>query len=202
MSGRTQRPTVGSVDASRALADATAVLVLDRPVRASERPQDGDALVGVGRREPLVTVGFTRYDGELASARASESGAERAVYLVDAAPTGGEVISDAEVTVESVGSPTDFTGIGVAIEECCARVDPADGVVCWVPSLTALLQYVDPQRGYRLCNAVVNRLAGSGGRVQFHLRADAHDDRTVATFASLADAVVDPSDDGVDVRWR
>lgn len=191
MSGTSDR-TTRVTDGSRP--ERSVLVVDDRDAgaaRISHVPTDG----------PLVTVGFTRADAR----RAVAAGSERAACFVDATPsepTGFERPADTpaegDVRVETVGSPNDLTGVGVAIERCCTAVEAATGApTCWVPSLTALLQYVDESRGYRFCNAVVNRMASLDGDARFRLRAGAHDRQTVETFASLADAVVErPGDDG------
>jgi hypothetical protein len=198
MSGTSKRPQVGPDPASRGIADARAVLALDDGASASA---SDPTTTGVSRGDdPLVVVGFTRGDWGVA---AEHVGEEREVWLVDAAPSGGEREAPDRLTVEPVGSPADLTGVGIALEECCERLASADGSpVCWVPSLTALLQYVDAQRGYRFCNAVANRVAGVGGSTLFTLQPGAHDNQTVATFESLVDAVVDQSTDGANVRRR
>jgi hypothetical protein len=199
MSGTSKRPPVDPVEASREFTDARAVLVLDDTAPVPAEESDAGEIVS-GGDGPLVVVGFTRRDRRLAAACA---GRERDVFLVDAAPTGGERAVPDRLTVEPVASPTDLTGVGIALEECCEQLDPDDGApVCWIPSLTALLQYVDAQRGYRFCNAVANRVAGSGGSTQFGLQSSAHDEQTVATFESLVDVVVDQTTDGASVRRR
>lgn len=167
------------------------VLVVD------ERAAGSAQITRVPTDGPLVTVGFTRADVR----RAAVAGSERTACFVDATPSepsGSErPIDDADpaagdVHTESVGSPNDLTGVGVAIERCCATVAGTDTApTCWVPSLTALLQYVDERRGYRFCNAVVSRMASLDGDARFRLRGRAHDTQTVETFASLADAVVE-----------
>jgi hypothetical protein len=199
MSGTSKRAPTGRSRTSREFSDARAVLVLDdgRSRPATESDERVDPVAG---ERPLVVVGFTRGDWERAAECVER---ERDVYFVDATPSGTTRAIPDRLTVESVASPTDLTGIGIALEECCERVTPADGSpVCWIPSLTALLQYLDAQRGYRFCNAVVNRLAGADGSSQFEIQPGAHDEQTVATFESLADVVVDQSAEGTTVRRR
>lgn len=199
MSGTSKRAPTGRRRTSRECTDARAVLVLDDGQSGPATESDGQADPRVGSR-PLIVVGFTRGDWERT---ADCVGRERDVSFVDATPSGATGEVPDRLTVESVASPTDLTGVGIALEECCERVTPADGSpVCWIPSLTALLQYVDAQRGYRFCNAVVNRLAGANGSSYFEIQPDAHDEQTVATFESLVDMVVDQSSEETTVRRR
>lgn len=167
--------------------EATTVLVVDDPETPHTRPPAGG---------PLVVIGFTAADVH----RAREAAIDRSVWFVDATPSDAACAESGRATgpptnqlaVESVGSPTDLTGVGVGLERCCDAV--TGEVACWVPSLTALLQYVDRETAFRFCNAVTNRIVGAEGTVRFRLCGDAHDQRAVATFVSLADQVVRPAD--------
>ena len=194
MSG-TSHPSVAREGGSlpRGLADARSVLVLEDPPAPPAMDHPGFSADG-----PLLVVAFTGADVRQLEDVADGS---REHYVVDATPKGGtgEVGTD-RPTVASVGSPSNLTEVGVAFDKLLARAGGADGRIdCCLPSLTALLQYVDRQRGYRFCNAVVNRLASVDASARFHLAAEAHDARTVDTFASLTDAVVRADADGATV---
>ena len=172
MSGRTDRSRPASQPAPR----PTTELVID------ERDASGATPSG---ETPLVVVGFTAADAE----RARTATHERATWFVDATPREQPVATDADAAfrVEPAGPPGDLTGVGVGIERACAAIEGAPH--CWVPSLTALLQYVERDAAYRFCNAVVNRVAAVDGTVELRLDEAAHDERVLATFASLADTV-------------
>ena len=202
MSGTTT-PAVGEeVPLPRRLSDAANVLVLDAPRGTSEPGlwTDGHG-IGPVTDGPVVLVAFTRSDANVLE-RIRDT--DRAVYVLDATPQGCPATeAETDLTVETVSSPSNLTDVGVALDKLCSAMEPGDGrPVCWFPSLTALLQYVDRQRGYRFLNAMSNRLSSVDAFAHYHLDAGAHDDRTVDTFASLMDAVVSPTDDGVEIRRR
>ena len=198
-------PSTGSegVSLPRRLSDVANVLVLDAPRDTSESGLWTDALeVGPRTDGPVLFVAFTRSDVTVLERRVRDS--NRAACVLDATPQGviaGGAESDPNLTVETVSSPSNLTDVGVALDKLCSALDPTDGrPVCWVPSLTALLQYVDRQQAYRFLNAMSNRLASVDAFAHYHLNEGAHDERTVDTFASLMDAVVLPTDDGVEIR--
>lgn len=200
MSG-TSHPSVVHENGSwlRGVMDARNVLVLEDPHSASAADHRCPETATNG---PLLFVAFTGADMRLLEQYADE---HRERYVVDAAPQGlsAGVESD-RLTVESVSSPGNLTEVGVAIDKLLAGTGETNGRLnCCLPSLTALLQYVDRQRGYRFCNAMANRLASVDAFVHYHIIANAHDDRTVDTFASLMDAVVRVNADGTsEVRNR
>ena len=181
----------------RGLEDARNVLVLDEPHASSAFDRRCPDLATDG---PLLLVAFTGADVRHLEARADE---RSECYVVDATP-GGSVESEADgLTVESVSSPANLTEVGVALDKLLECAGDTDGRIdCCLPSLTALLQYVDRQRGYRFCNAMANRLASADAIAHYHLATEAHDERTVDTFASLMDAVVRLDADGTSVVRR
>lgn len=205
MSG-TSHPSIGGEGASlpRRLSDAANVLVLDAPRSASGSGLwTDDTGIGPWTDGAVLFVAFTRSDAAVLAERVRDS--NRAVYVLDATPQSTiaeQTGSDPNVTVETVSSPSNLTDVGVALDKLCSALESSGGrPVCWLPSLTALLQYVDRQRAYRFLNAMSNRLTSVDAFAHYHLEG-AHDDQTVDTFASLVDAVVLPTDDGVRVRRR
>ncbi|MEZ3115982.1 hypothetical protein RYH80_08630 [Halobaculum sp. MBLA0147] len=180
MSGTSKRP---SNDGRTSVESPTPTVVLE--LREGELADAAETTPTLGER-PVVVVGFARGDAELAERLARD----RDVWYVDAARSGGTAtVSGA--TVVGAASPTDHTGVGVALASCCESAATTGDPVCLVPSLTALLQYVDARRGYRLCDAVAARVARAGGETRLWLDPAAHDTQTVATFQTLADAVDD-----------
>ncbi|WP_435145579.1 DUF7504 family protein [Halobaculum sp. P14] len=180
------------------LADASNVLVLDEPHGSTAAPGERGRVAGDG---PLLLVAFTQVDVEQLAEWPTDG---RTVLVADATPQGGTVeVDEDRLTVEPVSSPANLTELGVAIDKLLASVADEDGQIdCQVPSLTTLLQYVDRQRCYRFCNAVVNRLASEDAVAVYGLVAGAHDECTVDTFASLMDAVVRVDADGATVTRR
>lgn len=95
--------------------------------------------------------------------------------------------------VETVNSPTDLTGVGIAVTELLA----ADGstAVCF-DSVTALLQYVDLDTAFEFLHVFVGRLDRHDAAGHFHMDPGAHDDQLVAQVASLVDGRLALDDDG------
>ncbi|QLG63869.1 DUF7504 family protein [Halorarum salinum] len=198
MSGTSHTSAAAEFDSRpRGLADAANVLVLEDR-RASAR---NHRCPGVATDGPLLLVAFTGADVRRLERRPG-TGRER--YVVDATPQGVAAEADADrLAVESASAPSNLTEVGVALDKLLDRAGDADGRLdCCLPSLTALLQYVDRQRGYRFCNAVANRLASADAFAHYHLTTGAHEGMTVDTFASLMDAVVRVDDDGARVVRR
>ncbi|UPV74447.1 hypothetical protein M0R89_18190 [Halorussus limi] len=103
-----------------------------------------------------------------------------------------------DVTVKTV-SPTDLTGVGMAVSDVIERWTDGDAetVVCF-DSVTDFLQYADSSTMYRFLRVVTRRFDAVDGFAHFHMNPNAHDQQTIATLKSPFDAVVDASD-GSDV---
>jgi hypothetical protein len=106
---------------------------------------------------------------------------------------------DAGSTVSVVESPDDLTGLGITIGSHLERGEGYDGLtLVTLDSLTVLLQYVDLKRTFRFLHVMVNRVKGAGAIGHYHMDPDAHDEQTVATLASVFDAVARYQDG----EWR
>lgn len=105
--------------------------------------------------------------------------------------------------IQTVASPTDLTGLGIAITEHLQRWADNDyrTMVCF-DSLTAMLQYVDVETAYEFLHLLTGRLYAVDAVAHFHMDPGAHDARTVAALLSLCDAVVDLRGDRPTVRRR
>lgn len=103
------------------------------------------------------------------------------------------------VTVETVSTPDDLTGLGITLSQMLSARD--DVVVCF-DSLTVLLQYVDRETAYEFLNAVTGHLYAADASAHFHLDPTAHDRRTVDALASLFDAIAEREDGEWSVRTR
>lgn len=100
------------------------------------------------------------------------------------------------VQVVSVSSPGDLTGLGMRISDCLTAWEDDDNriVVC-VDSLTTMLQYVDTNRAFQFLHMLLARFATADAAAHVHMDPTAHEERTVATLASLFDVVVRRRDD-------
>ncbi|MFC7196871.1 hypothetical protein ACFQL4_23180 [Halosimplex aquaticum] len=104
------------------------------------------------------------------------------------------------VTVEHVSSPSDLTGLGIAISELLSEWEDAPRVC--VDSLTAMLQYVEAETAYEFLHAITGQLYAANARAHFHIDPSAHDRTTVDSIASLFDAVVKFGDGEPRIRKR
>lgn len=104
--------------------------------------------------------------------------------------------------VETVGSPSDLTELGIRLSTVIKEHEMDkwdDGVtdlaLCY-DSVTSLLQFVEPRRAFRFLHVMTNRLASAGVTAHYHLDPEAHDRQTVATIKSLFDTIVEVGEDG------
>jgi len=127
----------------------------------------------------------------------------------DAEPQNGAVIVVSEsggpsdldgIEVETISSPSDLTGLGIAIGEFLSAWE-GDTVVCF-DSLTAMLQYVTVETAYEFIHTITGQLYAADARAHFHIDPTAHDSQTVDSIASLFDATIRLGDGEPDIRAR
>lgn len=102
---------------------------------------------------------------------------------------GGET----SISVDVVEDPSDLPKLGIAITRMAEGLRTAGGIVVCVHSVTALLQYAEPQRVFRFIHVLQNQLDGVR---HYHMDSDAHDRQTIATLRPLFDRVVEFDADG------
>jgi len=129
--------------------------------------------------------------------RAADASGSLSVIAVGDMPV--ETAGADDVTVKSVSTPDDLTGLGITLSQALSTHD--DAVVCF-DSLTAALQYVDTETAYEFLNALTGHLYAADARAHFHLDPTAHDTTTVDALASLFDAVVERRGGTWSVRRR
>ncbi len=102
-----------------------------------------------------------------------------------------------DITIETLSDPSDLTQLGIALSKHHSELaSTADRTVMCIHSLTALLQYVEPQRMFRFLHILQGKLESHETFVHFHMDEDAHDQQTLRIFESLFDTVVRVTDDG------
>jgi hypothetical protein len=128
------------------------------------------------------------------------AGQDAATLGVIAVGESGVSLDRDDVDVETVGTASDLTGVGIAIGQF---ISDADGptVVCF-DSLTAMLQYVDLETAYEFLHTITGQLYTAGARAHFHMDPEAHQDDVVDAITSLLDASVDLSSEDPIVRTR
>lgn len=99
--------------------------------------------------------------------------------------------ADLELTITSVPSPGNLTQLGVAISNVLGEWGESGvrPVVCF-RSITAILQYADPQTVYQFLNAMTDQVHAVGGTGHYHLDPASYDDKTVHRLASMFDETV------------
>ncbi|MFB6155679.1 MAG: hypothetical protein ABEJ22_07260 [Haloferacaceae archaeon] len=105
--------------------------------------------------------------------------------------------------VDVVSSPTDLTGLGIAMNEQLAEWarDDARIVVC-VHTLTTLLQYASEERVFQFLHVLTNRIRSVDAVAHYHLDPAAVGDRTVHTLLQLFDVIVRRDDEGWKIGAR
>jgi len=92
---------------------------------------------------------------------------------------------------ESVSSPRDMTGVGVAFEKYSKKVgERVDGSRVMYDSLTTLLQYVDRRRAYRFIDVLTGRFAAEGDLSVFTVDRGTIDDKASHMFMHEFDVEV------------
>lgn len=94
-------------------------------------------------------------------------------------------------TVETLDDPGDLTSTGVAITERLAGWSTEEPTAFCLHSTTAQLQYAERELVYQFLHTLCSHLTERGTVGHVHLNPDAHEARTVDTFKTLFDRVVE-----------
>lgn len=115
------------------------------------------------------------------------------VYIVDCSGTSGRGSFDETTTVKYVNSPSDLTGVGIAIVKCISEIGDAvvNGVGIGVLSLSTLLQYANESRVFNFAHVMTGRIAAAGYLCLWTLDTSSHDKQTIETIRSQFDYVAE-----------
>jgi KaiC/GvpD/RAD55 family RecA-like ATPase len=84
---------------------------------------------------------------------------------------------------ESVSSPGDMTGVGIAVEKYLKKTrGTVEGTRVAYDSLTSLLQYVDSRRAYQFVDVMTGRFSSQGYVSVFTIDKTAVDDKVAGMF--------------------
>jgi KaiC/GvpD/RAD55 family RecA-like ATPase len=121
-----------------------------------------------------------------------ERSGDGGIHFVDCSGTGAGPPSDFPPDrFETVGSPGDMTGVGVAFEKYAGSVgERVDGSRVMYDSLTTLLRYVDKKRAYRFVDILTGRFGAEGSLSVFTLDPGTVDETTSRMFAHEFDSEV------------
>lgn len=172
--------------------DLPASMLLESPGFGDASTAACAAVVAAADPDAVVFVSYgTDPSDRLASVR--EHGADPDTTLAILVGEGGAPAGDFD-GVETLPTPSDLTGLGIAITEALGEVDGRTAV-CF-DSVTSLLQYVDLETAFEFLHVFVGRCYRGNAIGHLHVDPGAHDDRTVARLASLVDGRVVVDEDG------
>lgn len=138
-------------------------------------------------QQPAPNVLFVTYTRSPANCLAQLDGHDhRSVGVITVGD--GSTEAPEGVVTEQVSTPSDLTGLGIAIGQFLSEWD-GPVFVCF-DSLTSMLQYVDIKTAYEFLHAVTGQIHAAGATSHFHIDPDAHDERHVASITSLFDAKI------------
>lgn len=122
----------------------------------------------------------------------------RSATAASTTETTGFANADARMT--AVSSPSDLTGLGLAVEKTLAawNVDEHRTVAC-IDSLTTLLQYVETKRLFRFLHTLLARFRAVNATIHAHMDPNAHGPQTQSTIECLFDVVIDRDANG---EWQ
>lgn len=195
--GKRFYPSLDTLQAMSELRDAVGPATATLVSAPSSREACPDLLSMAGPETTVVWVTYTRSPSDCAE-RFREAGGAGTLAVIAV----GEAAAPSAppgVSVETVSTPEDLTGLGILLSRKVS--DHEDVVVCF-DSLTELLRHVDRETAYEFLNAVTGHLYAADARAHFHLEAGAHDEETVGTLGSLFDAVAERRDGQWTVRTR
>lgn len=121
----------------------------------------------------------------------------RSTMATRSGSSGARPLIPGEPVIDTLGNPTDLTGLGIKITEYLREFEETRheggprGIGFCFDSLTALLQYADQERVFRFLHTLTTWIDQSNAHAHYHLDPDAHDPATIATLEPLFDATVD-----------
>lgn len=122
--------------------------------------------------------------------------ASSSVVVVGQADREVTVADPDAVRVERVRKVDDLHRLGITISTILEELDDSlDPVLCF-NSVTALLQYAEPDRVFQFLTVLRNRIEGAGASGHYHLDPNVVDEETVGVVGELCDAVVEATPDG------
>lgn len=91
--------------------------------------------------------------------------------------------------IDRVLDPSDLAMIGRSVTD---RLEASEGdtSLC-VHSLTALLEYVEPERLLEFMHKITNEVRSADATAHYHLERGAHEQETVDLFATVTDRVIE-----------
>lgn len=189
------------VDVVDRIGDTRSVLLLGSPMDGHGESLCMDLLVRDGRPpRHVLNVLFTQRPSERVETWERHVGElpESFSILTSQRPSGTFERCD----VDRVGQPGDLTGIGVAITDRLTRWPTDEPTAFCLHSLTAQLQFADPEQVYQFHHTLCGHLAELGVASHVHMNPKVHDGQTVDTFKTLFDAVVTVDGDGATVATQ
>jgi KaiC/GvpD/RAD55 family RecA-like ATPase len=100
---------------------------------------------------------------------------------------------DSGASVHRVGSPSDMTGIGIAITKCFDRLHDAglDRGRLGLTNLSTMVTYADRQTVFKFCHVLSSRLDAAEFLGVFTIDSSAHDEQTLQVIKQAFDGLVE-----------
>jgi hypothetical protein len=191
--------------------DPSNVLVSFPSMDDRERQACGELLdrEGARGRDVIVVSISDSADQRVRRWRDTVGPLPKRLHIITAGDTAGPDPStpdgtDVTVTTDSVSTPGDLTGLGIAISTYLDEHRERDArlLVCF-DSVTALLLHTDLQPVYKFLHVLTAQLQSVDALAHFHLDPSAHGPQDVGAITSLFDTEITADDDGsIEVRSR
>ncbi|SFR33676.1 DUF7504 family protein [Halogeometricum limi] len=184
---------------TRETRDLSSVLVLRPQFRSGTDAACKRLLVGDADRVSVLGICFSRTPRRWYEHWSEALGAppETAAVVTTRDEFGGD--PPAGLTVETVSSPADLTGIGMqATKQLTAFGETDDAVAVSLDSLTLMLQYVSLETLYRFLHVLTGRIDALDATGLFLLDPTTQDPATVHTLKTLFHGVLAYDDEADD----
>lgn len=184
--------------AASEIEDASSVLILRPQAAAGTDTEWKRALIDDPDSVELLGVSLSDRPAEWYEGWCAVLGTEPAAAAVITTPELAGRDAPDDVTVKTVATPSNLTGIGVKTTPYLTRWDEA---VTVVEPLTVLFQYANTREVYQFLHVLLTQLRTNGGEVQVYVDPMIEGERTIELLKSLFDAVVEHDPDGDDGDW-
>lgn len=169
----------------------TCLLIAGPPMTGKEQLAY-DVLATGARHDEGVLVATTEASAATVVERLRGTVSEDRLAIVDARGNQRRADAPGEVTVEYASSPSDLTGISIAVTECLAALDRrgVPALRLSFSSVSTLLSYLGPEDVFRFLHVFTAHVERAGVLGVFTCNETAHDDRTLGMVKAAFDGML------------